>query len=269
MNYALCLTFLALTSMSCAEAEEPESKQRIGLAAECLAPCKAPELDKREFLLQSSRGFEPVAGQTHMLSFDGGKVQLLVSCNSFDGEFEVRDEKLVVSEASVTDAECEPEEHAHEGWLVSFMNASPRIQVDARTLTLTGDNATLVFVDREVAEADRPLVGTEWTIDTFITGDAVESSPGGSRSTIGLTTDGTLRYFAGCGSGHASYTVSGNQLTLGDVASATIECTGTPAAVEEHILRVLSGEGALTFDIAASRLTLRRGNVGLGAIASP
>lgn len=269
MNYAVCLTFLALTSMSCAGAEEPETSGRIGLATECLAPCKAPELDKRVFLLQSSQGFEPLAGSTVRLSFDGGRVRLFASCNSFEGEFEVRDDKLVLSEASLTDVSCEPEEHAEEGWLASFMTASPRIEVDADTLTLTGDNATLVFLEGEVADPDRPLVNTTWDIDSFITNDAVADFPAGSESSIWLTEDGTIRYLTGCGSGHASYTVSGNQLTLGPVGSGAIDCRAKPVAVEaeKHILRVLSGEGALTVDIEASRLTLKRGNVGLSALA--
>jgi len=266
MKFSTCLGILSLALVGCGDGEGPDSKGQTGLAAECRAPCKAPQLDKRAFLLESAQGFEPLTGSTVRLSFHDGSLSLGAGCNSLGGEFSLANGRLVLREGGITEIGCDPQRQAQDEFLWSFVESSPQLELDGSTLTLSGASAVLVFRDRELADPDRPLVATRWTIDTFLANDSASNLPGPLAPTLLFDADGSLHFETGCNSGVGKYTVAGDQLTTTQVGSTNRACSGPPAAAEEHILKVLR-EGTLSFEIDAGRLTLQRGEVGLSASA--
>jgi heat shock protein HslJ len=122
----------------------------------------------------------------------------------------------------------------------------------------------LVFLDREVADPDRPLTGRLWTVDTFIQGGAAGNFPLQSAPTLAFDEDGSLQVDSGCNTGSGKYTRSGDQLTLADLAYTEIACSGATAAAETMVQAVLR-DGTLQLEIDRNRLTLQRGDVGLSA----
>ena len=76
-------------------------------------------------------------------------------------------------------------------WFSGFLQSSPLVTRAGATLTLEGAETTLEFLDREVADADRPLTGRTWTIDTLIENGAASNFPNGDPPTLQFGEDGT------------------------------------------------------------------------------
>jgi heat shock protein HslJ len=246
-------------------------RPRLRLLLAWLAACGGDtpveeSLDGRTFLLESSEGFEPVAGTTVRLSFREGSLGFSAGCNSHDGEYVVRDGILIMQNLSSTEIGCDAARHAQDMLLADFMTSMPQLRRDEDQLTLTGEEITLVFLDREVADPDRPLASTEWTIDTFIEGGAASNLPLASAPTLRFEEDGSWQVDTTCNTGAGRYTADGGQLVLSSVTYTAASCSGASAAADSHIQKVLRA-GMLSYEIEADRLKLTRGSVGLSARA--
>jgi len=218
------------------------------------------------FLLETAEGFMPVAGTTVRLSFDETSVGISGGCNSQSGSYSLCDGRLCLTDLSRTEIGCEPALDAQDVWLGGFFTASPLVTQTGARLTLESADASLTFLDREVADPDRPLVGRTWSVDTLIRG----SGPSAGASSVPVTptvefaTDGQYNIFTGCNSGSGTYAVEGDSITLSSTVITDAGCNPPIASVQEHILDVLE-PGTVSYEIEARRLTLTRGNVGLSA----
>ena len=133
-------------------------------------------------------------------------------------------------------------------------------------MTLAGADATLEFLDRELANPDRPLTGRTWAIDTLIDGGAASTVPAQTTPTLVFRDDGVFESFSTCANGSGTYSVVDGELTVSDLGFEEPACppTGNPL-IQDRILAVLGGDGTVDFEIDAARLTLLRGTVGLSA----
>jgi heat shock protein HslJ len=237
---------------------------RTRLTSSGTAPAE-PGLAGLQFLLESAVGYTPVAGTTIRLTFRADEVGFSAGCNSYFGPYSLCDGKLCISGLGGTEIGCPPELQAQDTWLAGFLQSSPGVTQAGPALTLSGAAATLEFLDREVADADRPLTGRTWTIDTFIENGAATNFPTQVPATLEFGTDGKVNIFTTCNGGTGSYTRDGQTLTLAAVGYTATACgpTGSPTA-EERVTRVMA-DGEVTLEIEAGRLTLMRGELGLSA----
>ena len=227
-------------------------------------------LSDREFLLDSAQGYTVVDNTSIRISFRRDDVgglgfSLSAGCNSIFGSFALRDGVMDVDSDSVgmTAMGCAPELHSQDGWLVDFLKAGPRLELDGDRLTLTGSNATLSFLDREVVDPDRALAGPTWTIDTLIDGGGASSVT--LEPTVVFSDDGTIQINSTCNSGGGNYTTDGSNITFSGLFYTEMACLGTDASrVEAHIQAVFA-EGTATYEIDASRLTIQHGSKGVRA----
>jgi len=178
----------------------------------------------------------------------------------------VCDGRLCLSELSRTEIGCEPPLDAQDTWLSDFFLASPRVTQSGARLTLESADATLSFLDREVADPDRPLVGPIWRVDTIIRGNG--ASAGASSISISPTIefrpDGEYLVFTGCHTGGGTFTAGNGSVTLSGAAYTEEGCDPANEMVQEHIVQVLAA-GTVALEIEARRLTLTREDVGLSA----
>jgi heat shock protein HslJ len=174
---------------------------------------------------------------------------------------------LVATELGQTEIGCGQPLLAQDEVLAKFISSSPRLTLDGDTLTLAGsDGVTLVFLDREVADPDRPLVATRWSVDTFIDGNSFSNPPGTSEPTLLFQADGSVEINTLCNRGMGSFKAAGDKLVLTNVTYTDRPCAGAPAAADTQLKAVLS-DGTVTFSIEAARLTIQHGKLGVAAIA--
>lgn len=227
-----------------------------------------------DFLLESADGYAPVAGTTARLSFDDATLSFSASCNGMSGPWSLCDGRLCVSELSRTEIGCEPALLAQDEWYSSFLTSSPLVtQSGARLIlegTVEGTDASLTFLDREIADPDRPLTGPVWRVDTIIQGNGASAgaSQNSELTTIEFQPDGALDVFTNCKIGTGTYTAANGTLTFSDVAFEDAPCSGPlgDLRVYDHVVQVLA-PGDVAYQIEARRLTLTREGVGLGALA--
>ena len=71
-----------------------------------------------------------------------------------------------------------------------------------------------MLTDREAAEPDRALAETTWAVDTLVDGQTASSVPAGATATLVFGAD-RVAISAGCNSGSADYTMTGDTIRFG------------------------------------------------------
>lgn len=236
-------------------------------------PGAVDELPGRTFLstgvTEDGRERALVEGTRVRLSFEEDQLTAQAGCNTMFAGYRLEDEVLRVDGVGGTEMGCPEALMAQDTWLVDLLGSAPVVAVDGDTVTLTGGGTMLTLLDREVADPDRPLVGTVWGVDSLISGDAVASVPGGAQARLTFGDDGTVEILSGCNEGSAPYTHDAREGTLvvGDVVMTAEACEDERGDLEEAVLGVLRA-GEVEVSIEGPSLTLRAGDRGLGLRAS-
>ena len=222
-------------------------------------------LEGRTFLATDAFGRQLVPGSMVRLAFADGQIGASGGCNSMGGPYAIDGDRLVVQQLAMTEMACEPRLMDQDAWLANLLDGAA-IRLDGDTLTLSKDGVALTLVDREVADPDRPLLGTRWVLDGLITGDAVSSVPVGVVAALTFA-NGRVKVEAGCNRGGGAVTVAARTLAFGPIALTKMACEGGAMEVERLVSEVLSGD--VRYTIEAGNLTLDAGAAGLMLRAAP
>ena len=260
---------------TCRQGSRPDTGLLVLLAAALLAACgesdstadttvttvAPPELEGHEYVSTEVAGHELVVGSEIRLTFDGENLGANAGCNQLGGTWSLEGDVLVVPEnMRMTEMACDPALMEQDTWLAEFLTSRPTVDVANDTLTLSGGDVTLTLVDREVADPDRSLEGTEWVLQDLVSPDAVTSMATQRTPTLSFE-NGNVAVVTGCNSGSGSYEVTGQQITFGPIATTRMACDETSMEAEAHVLDVL--QGTATYEIEADVLTLTNGDLGL------
>lgn len=232
----------------------------------------APGLEGRTFLsvgvtvVGADRPLVP--GTRIRLSFDDGRLGASAGCNSMGGTYTFDGDRLRVEGGAMTEMGCDAPRHAQDDWLFGFLGSGPTLLLTGNDLLLTNGDTSIQLVDREIAEPDRPLVGTLWTVDSIIQGAGVSSVPAGVVATLRFTAGGRLELDTSCNSGGGEVSVEGSSLRFEPLVLTERACEGAQGHMERAILTVVASD-RVDFSIEADRLTLQAGDVGLGLRAAP
>ena len=182
---------------------------------------------------------------------------------NFKDTFRVEDGVMKVDEIVRTDMGCEEALMTQDQWLADFVSASPSLLLDGDTLTLTGSDATLIFLNADVVVPDQELVGSLWTIDTYLEGQAATNFNLAQPATLLFKQDGTLNAFTGCNDGGGNYKYTDTEVTFSDVYYTRMACADPDVSRAEDFMFAVVGEGTSSYRIDGKRLTIEMGDVGL------
>jgi heat shock protein HslJ len=238
------------------------------LAAACAAVAAPADLKGRTFLSTAVRDGDAdrplVPGTRISLTFAAdGNLGVAAGCNHIGGTYRIADGALLFEGGGMTERGCDQARHEQDDWLVKVLGASPRVALAGNELVLTSGSVTVRLLDEEVAAPDVPLVGTLWTVDTIIDGDAASGFAGPVAATIQFGDDGSVVISTGCNQGGGTVVTDGATLRFSGILLTKRACLDGPGAfIESAILEVLGG-GAVGYEIDGSRLTLMREASGL------
>lgn len=223
-------------------------------------------LDPRTFIATASTGFTIVDGSTVTLTFEDGRLSVNAGCNSMSGMYVVINDSLNVEPMAMTEMACEPALMEQDSLLAEFFAGKPAISVTGDTLTLGDETFGMTLLDREVADPDRPLAGTLWTVTTVISDTAAMSGWGDATATLTIeladgATEGTALVESGCNRGSATVTVADDSLTFGPLALTKMMCEEAAMELETAVTATLVD--VVTYEITANQLTLMNGTTGL------
>lgn len=222
-------------------------------------------LEGRTFLATAAVGRSLVPGSIVRLSFAAGQLGASGGCNSIGGAYTIDGDRLIAGQMAMTEMACEPALMAQDAWLAGLLDGAT-IALAGDTLTLAKDGARLSLLDREVADPDRPLVGTRWIVDGLVSADAVSSVPVGVTAALTFS-EGRVEVEAGCNRGGGAVTVTDTTLAFGLIGLTKMACEGGAMEVERAVSAVLTGE--VGYEIEAETLTLDAGPFGLMLRAVP
>jgi heat shock protein HslJ len=204
-----------------------------------------------------------VAGEPHELLpgtrvsvhfHDDGRLTAGAGCNTMGGPVGTGGGVLDVGEGlAMTAIGCPEDEQKQDAWLGGFLADKVEWRHEGDELTLTSGATTMVLTDREVADPDRPLTGTTWTVDTILDGATASSSATASKAALTFA-DGTVEIAGGCNTGSAGYTTDGDMIRFENPVMTRMACEPDLMKLEQAVLDVLQGE--VTVRIEADRLTL-------------
>jgi heat shock protein HslJ len=193
-------------------------------------------------------------GVTATALFADGTVSGSGGCNRFTGPYELDGDALSIGPLASTLMACvEPQGSVEQAYLAA-LEQTAGYQTDASTLELLDDagDAVLTF---EVVEP-LSLTGTEWTAVSVNTGTgAVSGLVGGVMITATFDEDGNVSGSAGCNSFSGTYTVDGDTIELGPLASTKKACAEDVMTQEAAFLAAMGNATTLTID--GDRLELR------------
>lgn len=187
--------------------------------------------------------------------FDDGRITASAGCNILSGSVHISDDRLVVNDLGSTEMGCDAARHAQDEWLASVLSSWPTYELDGSHLVLRTDTATIEFVDREVADPDRPLLSTIWSVDGLVDKSSVSTVPAGSAATVRFAESEVQIVIDACNEGSASAKIGPSSIEVGRFALTDVACADAAARLEAAIIAALNGKVDYAVEAATLRLT--------------
>jgi heat shock protein HslJ len=219
----------------------------------------APDLDGRTFVSTAAttngQPHELVPGTKVRLTFEDGKLGANAGCNQMSGAYSLDGATLVVGNLASTMMACDSARQAQDEWLTALLTGRPTVTLAGDDLTLATAKDELRLQDRRVAEPDKPLVGTQWKVESIITPDAVTSVAGAEKAAFTFGADGRVTGNTGCNEFSGPYEKTADAITFGAIAMTKMACTGGADTMERAVVALFDGR-PVAYKIEADRLTM-------------
>ena len=216
-------------------------------------------LDGRTFVSTSVQGYELVAGTEVRLWFDSAELHAGAGCNGMSAPYRIDGGVLRISGLSTTEMGCDPALHAQDDWFANLLWSSPMIALNEPELTLQAANASITFLDRELASPDLPLVGTHWVLNAVGDGQAVGSGIGYEQATLAFDEAANVSVFTACQTGTGLYSADASRITFVGLSYDGVSCSDPMLdRVSQAVRSVLDGS-PVTYSIEERNLTIERG----------
>jgi heat shock protein HslJ len=203
-----------------------------------------------------------VPGTRIRLSFTDASLSASGGCNSMGGTYTIAGGRLTTTQMMTTEMGCDQPRMQQDQWLAALLGGST-VTLTGDTLALDDGTVQLTLQDREVADPDRPIEGTNWVLDGITSADTVSSIPVGVTASIRIA-DGQVAVNDGCNVGSGPVGVAADTLTFGPLTMSKRPCQVGTAGVGSAVTAVLNGTvhytieaDVLTLDVGASGLTYR------------
>ncbi|MFI9580949.1 META domain-containing protein [Streptomyces sp. NPDC052236] len=196
-----------------------------------------------------------------------GRAEGNYGCNHFGADVTVKGDTITVGPGEMTEMGCEENIQSFENALRAAFFGKLKAKLSDGTLTLTTEKGDAIAL---TAERPAPLVGTEWSVTSLVSGETASSLPAGTENKAHLTfgKDGTVRGSLGCNTFTSTAKVSGSKITFGSLATTRMLCPGPEMNLERELIKVLD-DGTVTYELGHRGLTLTAANgKGIGATAT-
>jgi heat shock protein HslJ len=185
-------------------------------------------------------------------------------CNQYSGTYTASGSSLTInSPLASTMMMCAQPVMVQEGAYQAALAGVKAYTVSGDKLALFGPNNIEIATYKAISQ---DLAGTSWQVIGYNNGkQAVTSVIAGSEMYIDFGKDGSVTGGAGCNTYSGPYTVNGNQIQIGPLASTMMAC-GDPPGIMEQEQQYLAALGtAATYQIEGNVLELRTSDGALAA----
>ncbi len=197
--------------------------------------------------------FTPTVPANYTLEFLVGTVNVKADCNTGSGKYTVntKDSTIKLGPIAISMMAC-PEGSLDSRFLQQLDAARIyTIEGDTLRLDLFADSGTMHF-SKVGAESANPLKGTAWNWVNTKTGGKTVTVSQPRNYTLTFLTENTVSAQLDCNRGNGGYTVDGNKLTFGPMATTMMAC---PPGSLGGTFGIQLGK-AQTFKIVGDRLSI-------------
>ena len=205
----------------------------------------------------------PTDGVSVTAEFRDGRVFGSSGCNTYRGPFTASGSSLRIGpDLATTQIACAPGPTAVERAYLARLPKVRSYRMEGEALILEGsDGAALLVYD--AVDGAAAIVGS-WNATSFYTGNAVESPATGSTPTAVFDAS-NVSGNGGCNSFNGAYSVKGDGITIGPLASTMMACAD-PARQTQEQQYLAALEAAKTFTVTGASLQLFRPGGTIAAI---
>ena len=192
-----------------------------------------------------------------MVFSNAGQITGSAGCNHYFASYEMKGTAVTIGQAGSTMMYCtNPGVMTQESTYLALLGRAASVEVGNTRLTFAdAKGSTILSFARVVPPAPAPLVGTNWTLDSFSTADAVSSVRAGTSITAVFDKNGEVTGSAGCNHYFTSYTTTGNVMSIGSAGSTKMYCENPGVMTQESTYLTSLGRVA-SFSITGNRLVL-------------
>ena len=192
---------------------------------------------------------------------DNGRITGSAGCNHYFASYRMKGTAITIGQAGSTEMYCTaPGVMEQESAYLALLGRAASVTAANDRLTFAdATGTTILSFMKTVPPAPAPLVGTNWTLDSFYTGEAVSSVITGSSLTAVFSGDGRVSGSAGCNNYFGSYTVTGSTLSISSLGSTKMNYPGRGIVLQENTYLTSLGRTA-AFTISGNRLYLKDAN---------
>lgn len=202
------------------------------------------------------------------IEFGGdGSTTVRTGCNGARATTRLRDGRLVSDGFTITEIGCRGDVADQERFVMSIVRAEPAVLLDGHRLVLRTDAGEIRFLDRRVADPDRPLEQTRWQVTGTFDTQVASSAPDAPGELI--LSVGRARYGGPCQDFEGPAAVTGTSVTFGTLGrGGTRPCRDDQKRYEEVVLAVLDGPVRAEVGAGGLRLVHPLGS-GMSLVAAP
>jgi heat shock protein HslJ len=201
----------------------------------------------------------PALGTTTVtLEFpDDKRITGSAGCNHYFSDYRMKGTTIAIGPAGRTEMYFTgPGVMEQESAYLALLNTAATATTGNDRLTLAdAKGRTILIFTRQVPPAPEPLTGTNWTLDSLYSGDAVSSVLSGTMITAVFDREGRVSGSTGCNHYSGSYTVTENSLAISSLGSTKMACQGEDIMQQESTY-LASLNSAAGFTISGNRLKL-------------
>ena len=185
-------------------------------------------------------------------------------CNMFFAPYTLDGALLTFGPAGSTMMACEEPVMAQEQAFLANLEQVASYQIVADQLQMADENGALLLAFE--LQPQTPLTGTLWQAVSVNNGqEAVTSVISGTLLTATFGDDGALSGSAGCNNFTGGYTVDGDAIQIGPLATTMMFCPEPEGIMEQEMAFGAALESAATFAIQGDMLELRTADGALAA----
>lgn len=193
-----------------------------------------------------------------------GTLGIGADCNRVVGTYTREASQLSIRLGPTTLAACPPDSQASTFLADLSRVASYVLDGDNLVLNMQLDTGNVVLQP----QSNTALVGVTWQLNSVNNGrNGVISALPGTQVTASFGADGSVAGSAGCNTYRGSYTLDGNSLSVGPLATSRMACAPPIMEQESQFLEAL--QATATFAFVSGQLWLRDANGSTQVIFAP
>lgn len=188
---------------------------------------------------------------------DDGKISGSAGCNHYFASSAQKGSSITIGSAGSTMMYCgEPGVMDQEQAYLSLLSQVNTLILVGDTLTFSDAKGTQILTfTKTIPPVPEPFVGTNWTLESIHTKDAVSSIISGTTITAVFDGEGRVSGSAGCNSYFSQYTVTGTSLAI-DPAGSTLMFCDAPGVMQQESTFLAQLRESAGFSLRGDRMIL-------------